>query len=137
MKNFNPTCFNNGDLIQVANSDNEWQEAAFDKMPMCIIKNGIRYYNKYVLDDPRGVCPAGYRYPTLNDQINIAANGNISEGGQINPSKIACFWLAENCTAGKNNDLILGLAIAIGYTKNPRTARLPRGMGCQLYFINH
>ncbi len=60
--------YKNGDLIPLANSEEEWNNYASKNMG-CYRKlnNKIFIYNGYVLKDPRGILPDGFQIPTYKD----------------------------------------------------------------------
>lgn len=74
-RNLEETSFRNGDRIQQAQSDEEWQEAGFKKIPAwCYynddndsgsteIHNRGKLYNSFAVNDPRGLAPEGWHIP--------------------------------------------------------------------------
>ena len=74
-RNLEETRFRNGDRIQQAQSDEEWQEAGFKKIPAwCYynddndsgsteIHNRGKLYNSFAVNDPRGLAPEGWHIP--------------------------------------------------------------------------
>jgi uncharacterized protein (TIGR02145 family) len=74
-RNLEETRFRNGDRIRQAQSDEEWQEAGFNKKPAwCYynddndsgsteIHNRGKLYNSYAVNDPRGLAPVGWHIP--------------------------------------------------------------------------
>ena len=92
-ENLNVDHFQNGDIVQEAKTDSEWEKAGENKEPAwCYCdnnsSNGEKYgklYNFYAVNDPRGLAPNGWRVPTdaewtvLTDYLT--ANGhNGTEG---------------------------------------------------------
>jgi uncharacterized protein (TIGR02145 family) len=79
-RNLETSNFRNGDLIQEASTDKEWEAAAQNKLPAwCYYENnqqnGTKYgklYNWFAVSDPRGLAPDGWRIPNLEDwnQLN-------------------------------------------------------------------
>ncbi len=71
-KNLDEPNFSNGDPIPEAKSEEEWETASNEKKPAwCYFNNdpelGRKYgklYNWYALNDPRGICPKGWRIPS-------------------------------------------------------------------------
>ncbi len=74
-KNLNVDKFRNGDPIPQIKNDEEWIRAGWSGTPAWRYydddpTNGISYgklYNWYAANDPRGVCPEGYRVPSENE----------------------------------------------------------------------
>lgn len=74
-ENLNVSRFNNGDLIPLVKSNDEWKMAGENGQPACCYyqndsTTGKKYgmfYNWYAVNDPRGITPVGYRIPTKND----------------------------------------------------------------------
>ena len=60
--------YNNGDPIFHAKSEEEWNYYG-NKQIGCFYKlnNGTIFYNGYVLNDPRGILPFGYKLPSYSD----------------------------------------------------------------------
>ena len=67
--NLNTTRYTNGDKIQIAKKASKWVRQ--DSLPQCAqhrIKNHKKtYYNWYVINDKRGVCPTGWKVPSQKD----------------------------------------------------------------------
>ncbi len=71
-KNLSLTIFRNGDSIQQAKTNEEWETAITNKQPAwCYYGNssvnGSKYgiiYNWYAVIDPRGLAPTGYHIPS-------------------------------------------------------------------------
>jgi len=74
-ENLNVTKFRNGEPIPVFTTFEEWSKFGSDKTPACadfdndpeISKETGKLYNWYAVDDPRGLCPQGFRIPTEED----------------------------------------------------------------------
>jgi uncharacterized protein (TIGR02145 family) len=74
-RNLDVDCFRNGDLIQEARSNEDWQKAADEEKPAwCYYDNapanGEKYgklYNWYAVNDPRGLAPEGWSIPTKEE----------------------------------------------------------------------
>jgi len=74
-RNLDVDCFRNGDLIQEAKSNEDWQKAADEEKPAwCYYDNdpanGKKYgklYNWYAVNDPRGLAPEGWSIPTTEE----------------------------------------------------------------------
>ena len=81
--------FNNGDPIPYAKTQKEWRLAGENKKPCyTYLKDNDgkdvtpkKYiYNWYVINDPRGIAPKGYRVPTNSDLLElISFCGGICE----------------------------------------------------------
>ena len=106
-KNLDVAKFRNGDPIQEAKTDEEWEKAGKNKQPAwCYYKNdpanGAKYgklYNWYAVNDPRGLAPTGYHIPsdaewtTLVKFLGVdvgkkmkSTNGWIDQGNGTNSS---------------------------------------------------
>jgi len=73
-ENLNVKNFNNGDLIQQAQSSSDWYNALVNGTPAWCYCDDLEgnltkdvLYNYFALTDPRGIAPAGYRIATLED----------------------------------------------------------------------
>ena len=89
-KNLNFQSFLNGDLILFAATLKEWSEAGKTKKPAWCYVNQSKetannyglFYNRYVIEDPRGIIPHGWKLPDrkdvreLKDCLNIAFGKN-------------------------------------------------------------
>jgi|GEM_PF-3223886 hypothetical protein len=91
--NLDVTKFRNGDKIRQAQSDEEWEEAGFDKKPAwCyynlendtggtdIVKRGIMY-NSFAVNDKRGLAPVGWHIPTEGEWNNLQFEVEIQGPG--------------------------------------------------------
>jgi uncharacterized protein (TIGR02145 family) len=106
--NLNVDKFRNGDLIQEARTNEQWQEAADNKQPAwCYFNNdpanGESYgklYNWYAVNDPRGLAPIGYHIPSKSEwaQIIIYLGGESEAGGKMKGTGTQ-FWTAPNSWA--------------------------------------
>ena len=71
-KNLDVSTFRNGDVIPQASSNEAWKAAGVNKQPAwCYYDNdpanGAKYgklYNRYAVNDPRGLAPEGHHIPT-------------------------------------------------------------------------
>jgi len=71
-KNLNVSYFRNGDPIPEAKTREEWQQANLDHKAVCSFYgndslNGEKYgklYNRYAVQDPRRLAPAGWHVPS-------------------------------------------------------------------------
>ena len=82
--NLNTTRYTNGDKIQIAKKASKWVKQ--DSLPQCAqhrIKNHkTTYYNWYVINDKRGVCPTGWKVPSQKDFNElIQALGGTEKAG--------------------------------------------------------
>ncbi|MEI6853565.1 MAG: LamG-like jellyroll fold domain-containing protein [Bacteroidota bacterium] len=81
------TKFGNGDPIEEAKNDEEWQNAILELKPVYRyyeynIENAKlgMYYNRYAIMDPRGLAPEGWRVPSqkeLEDAFKLAKKNGI------------------------------------------------------------
>ncbi len=83
--NLNVSTFRNGDIINEAKSEKEWEAASNNKQPAwCYYdndpKNGAKYgklYNWYAVNDSRGLAPKGFHIPSnaewdqLSDYLGV------------------------------------------------------------------
>lgn len=87
--NLTTTTFNNGDAIPLLDFKSfkqewrfgkKWEKFTEDKMPVCAFYKGDLgkrdsdgvLYNWYAANDIRGICPEGWRIPTIEDWITLA-----------------------------------------------------------------
>jgi uncharacterized protein (TIGR02145 family) len=74
-KNLNVDKFRNGDPIPEAKTNEEWRKKGENGQPAwCYYYNGPEYgdrygklYNKYAVNDPRGLAPEGWKIPSNED----------------------------------------------------------------------
>ena len=124
-ENLNLGHFQNGDIIQEAKTDSEWEKAGKNKEPAwCYYdnnsSNGKKYgklYNFYAVIDPRGLAPNGWHVPTdaewtvLTDYLT--ANGhNGTEGTAL---KATSGWNDVDGQSGKGTDDYGWLGLPGGY----------------------
>jgi uncharacterized protein (TIGR02145 family) len=77
--NLNVSTFQNGDSIPEARTNKEWVSAGESGKPAwCYYNNdpanGLKYgklYNWYAVNDPRGLCPAGWTLPSDEDWAKL------------------------------------------------------------------
>lgn len=90
-KNLNVDKFRNGDPIPHVKNDEEWIRAGWSGKPAWRYydddpTNGLTYgklYNWYAVNDPRRICPEGYRVPSENDwQVLIDYLGGEEVAGE-------------------------------------------------------
>jgi uncharacterized protein (TIGR02145 family) len=79
-KNLDVKFFRNGDKIMEAQSYDEWEHAAENKIPAWCYYNendlneesyGV-LYNWYAVNDPRGLAPEGWKVPSIDDWEKLA-----------------------------------------------------------------
>jgi uncharacterized protein (TIGR02145 family) len=88
IQNLNTSRFQNGDTIERAITDDEWEDAHYNGRPAwCYYDNdslfGNKYgkiYNWYALNDPRGIAPEGWHVATKEEWVNL----RDSYGGEWN-----------------------------------------------------
>jgi uncharacterized protein (TIGR02145 family) len=76
-ENLNESKFKNGEIIDQATSNEEWEKAGREGRPVwCYYdndsKNGVKYgklYNWYAVNDPRGLAPEGWHIPSDNEWV--------------------------------------------------------------------
>lgn len=86
-KNLNVTRFRNGDIIPHAKTKEQWIKAKIDKKPAwCDVNNSKengkifgKLYNWYAVNDPRGVCPQGWKIPTEIEWKNLSETYYLSK----------------------------------------------------------
>ena len=78
-KNYKGLHFNNGDLIQKAETMEEFLKIGEDAKPCLIHLQEIdeMFYNFYAISDPRGFAPDGYRIPSSSDWDSVFSCLNI------------------------------------------------------------
>lgn len=137
MKNFQPTHFNNGDIIPLAKSIDEFNVTFCDlKTPYRIELNGTVYYNKYAVEDPRGLVPAGYRYPTAEDDFsNFPRRSYVCETTLNGGRALGGCWLEENTRIGAFKDLESAQALIIDFYNVIEPMPMPFAWGFELYFV--
>ena len=72
--------FRNGDPIPIVKTDEAWEEAARNEQPACCYyeneaENGQKYgllYNRYAVNDPRGLAPEGYHIPSDEEWTELS-----------------------------------------------------------------
>ena len=79
-ENLDVSNFNNGDPIPYAKSEDEWIKAAQTHSPAwCYpignnhapIFNEGKLYNKFAINDPRGLAPEGFMIPTVKNYVEL------------------------------------------------------------------
>jgi uncharacterized protein (TIGR02145 family) len=101
-ENLNVNKFRNGNIIQQAQTAEQWEKAGFAKQPAwCYYemdsKNGKIYgklYNRFALYDPRGLAPKGWRLPSDKDwELLTAELGGAEVAGA--KLKSATAWIED------------------------------------------
>jgi uncharacterized protein (TIGR02145 family) len=114
--NFSGTTFTNGDLIPQALNATDWENASIAETPVWAYynydsANGPIYgklYNWYVVDDPRGISPAGYHVPTeteWDDLITCLGGESVAAGKVKTTGTLEAgtgLWSAPNTGATNN-----------------------------------
>ena len=93
--NLNVEIFRNGDIIQIANDEDEWLQAWTNRMPICCYydynqENGLthgRLYNWFAVADPRGLAPQGWHIPTSTEWEQLIDYLGENAGIKIRKSK--------------------------------------------------
>ena len=109
VENLNVISFLNGDPIQQAMSEEEWEDAGDEYMPAwCYYAyddgNGKKYarlYNWYAVTDPRGLAPEGWHVPSDDDWQRLSEYLGRDAGAKI---KLAEGW-KSNDNASNETDL--------------------------------
>jgi hypothetical protein len=137
MKNFQPTHFNNGDIIPLAKNIEQFSVWFLEvKTPYRIELNGTTYYNKYAVEDPRGLVPAGYRYPTPQDDFsNFPRRSYVCETSLNYGRALGGCWLEQNTRIGAFKDIESAQAIIIDYWDSCKAMPMPKTWGFELYFV--
>lgn len=106
VENFKATHYLNGDEITEVTDDLSWSElttgarcyynndrASYEPVYGCL-------YNWYAANDPRGLAPAGWRLPTVDEVVDMAhyLGGNDIAGGKMKEAGTQ-HWLAPNSGA--------------------------------------
>jgi uncharacterized protein (TIGR02145 family) len=83
-KDISTEYFNNGDKINQAKNEKEWVQFCNNKVPCYYkMKDDRLLYNGYVIADPRGITPKGYKVPSVNDfeqLFKFLGGGNNTDG---------------------------------------------------------
>jgi len=127
--NLSVTRYRNGDIILYAPTNQEWQEAHRQKKgAWCYYNNDPKMgtlYNRYAVNDMRGLAPDGWRIPTENDWEDLIERGDTGffdkekggfrkKGGRFSKyGKRAYFWIAGS--PHDNNNISLNLR-DLGFT---------------------
>ena len=108
--NLSVTKYRNGDAIPVVTADNQWKTLTTGAI--CSFENSgentTRYgllYNKYAVDNAKGICPAGWHVPSREEWTQLAqllggpskAGGHLKSRGTIEAG--TGLWYAPNAGA--------------------------------------
>jgi uncharacterized protein (TIGR02145 family) len=82
LRNLDVTRFRNGDPLFLATTNPQWQQLVGEEKPVYgnygneaeNSKQWGHIYNWYAVDDPRGLCPAGWRVPADDDWDELINN---------------------------------------------------------------
>jgi hypothetical protein len=123
-QNLDVITYRNGDTIEHAQSEEEWKAAIENRIgAWCYYNNdtdkGI-LYNKFAVNDNRGLAPAGSHIPTATEWNDLIISNNLSfisnckggmrksNGGFKKLNKIAYFWVS--LMNGENKNMALDLS---------------------------
>lgn len=92
-RNLDVTTFRNGDPIFEAKNEQEWRDMSQQNKPVCACLDFDpvnaqyygRYYNWHAVNDPRGLAPAGWHVPDMNEwrQLTDFLGGELNAGRKI------------------------------------------------------
>lgn len=108
LKNINVRTYRNGDSIPVVTDPLEW--ANLTTGAMCWYNNdsanGNTYgalYNWYALNDPRGLAPAGWHVPTINEWTTLVncLGGENTAGGKL--KAVSALWTSTPNVGATNS----------------------------------
>ena len=100
--NLDVSNYRNGDPIPEVTDEKEWEKLTTGAW--CYFENdaanGAKYgklYNKYAVNDPRGLAPAGYHIATSSDFFSLIIQfGGVNAGGKL---KATTDWKSPNAGA--------------------------------------
>jgi uncharacterized protein (TIGR02145 family) len=91
-ENLKTSHYNNGSVIPNVVEHKEWIQTGsgawcnYDNLPSNDINFG-KLYNWYAVNDPRGICPDGWRVPTAKEWKQLIDNQSISDFRQMTNAK--------------------------------------------------
>jgi uncharacterized protein (TIGR02145 family) len=104
-ENLRTSTYRNGDSILHAPNNADW--GGLQKGAWCMVENSNsqceiygKLYNHYAVSDPRGICPKGWKVPSLED-FNVLAQflgGEAVAGGKLKDVGTTC-WQTPNLGA--------------------------------------
>ena len=123
--NLKVTHYNNGDKIPNVTDQTTWNGltagalCAYDNDTNNVKTYGY-LYNYYVVADPRGICPAGWHVPSMDEfeTLSWSCGGDYVSGGALKEAGTT-HWAAPNTGATNSS----------GFTALPGGGRLPDGFG--------
>ena len=105
-KNLAVSKYRNGDAIPTGLNNTSWQNTVNGAYSIYdnIASNNLiygKFYNWYAVNDPRGLCPAGWHVPSINEWTVLENNlgGSDVAGGKM---KSTTGWILPN--AGATNE---------------------------------
>lgn len=103
--NLDTDVFSNGEPIPEAKTSEDWNQACRNQKPAwCFIKNKnfnklIKLYNWYAVNDPRGICPEGFRIPSSEEIKELFNLENIQFSTKFS---ISIFKIFKRLFQGKS-----------------------------------
>lgn len=133
-ENLRVTHYRNGDPIPHVTDNAQW--AGLSSGAYCVYENNSNYtatygklYNWYAVDDPRGLCPEGWRVPSDDEYFDLMQH--LDAAGAINDN-IAGGKMKDTGTTGEGDGLWsppnTGATNESGFTALPGGARYSTGM---------
>jgi uncharacterized protein (TIGR02145 family) len=101
-ENLKVTKYNNGDIIPNVKDNNSWSNLTSGAW--CLYNNEAKHenpygklYNWYTVNDPRGLCPAGFHIPSDSEWtiLSTTVGGETAAGGQLKESGTT-HWFSPN-----------------------------------------
>ena len=132
-RNLDITTYRNGDAIEIANvtsgfttstSQGAWCYWDFNSSNNAIYG---KLYNAYAVNDSRGICPVGWRVPTLTDwQIlqTYVTTASVVNGGKLKDT--TSYWKSPNTGATNSTGFA---ALPGGYIGNSSSSSYLTGRG--------
>jgi len=96
-ENLRTSTYRNGDSILHAPNNADW--GGLQKGAWCMVENSNsqceiygKLYNHYAVSDPRGICPKGWKVPSLEDFDVLAQflGGEAVAGGKLKDVGMTC-----------------------------------------------
>jgi len=104
-ENLNVSEFRNGDPIQEAKTDEEWEKVGIAGKPAwCYYNNGPtngekygKLYNWYAVNDPRGLAPSGWHLPSEDEWIELEMYFGLSKSDAYDENwRVTKDWRVTN-----------------------------------------